>query len=388
MRFKTFIYSLFLKFYKVKFKEVVIDHYKYLGKSENLLNIYDKPSKNMILSPFNISFEPMDRLFLINFEEDPIYYGIELQVLHKADEFYPLVILYRKDNLIDLYYTNETAILDRKRMMKDLHNNASFNLLETIDYKFDIDEMGLNAYLFLRDKLEKKVELRIKENTAGKELSAMLVPILPVNKNPQYFPLVYLDKFNMVIKKDTNIFIKINEILRKPTELPVKIDNQKYYYARYSLDPINCNWNRSYTGNLNSILITPTKNEIIEENLSYELLNNNGYFEIKKVIGVDELKHSISFEFSPAIPNLLSLKSEMEIKGKFSLIIGEKKGVFAGVYQINSKKEHIVISIQPTKGWQPFPGKLWLKTYKWVASIEILEDFEIRIHSKWSRVKL
>ena len=386
MRFKTFIYSLFLKFYKVKFKDVVIDHYRYLGKSENSLNIYDKPPRNMILSLFNISFEPMDRLFLINFEEDPLYYGIELQVLRKADEFYPLVIMYRKDNLIDLYYTNETAILDRKRMINDLHNNASFNLLETIDYKFDIDEMGLNTSLFLRDKLENKVEFRIKENVAGKELSAMLVPIPPVIKNPQYFPLVYLDKFSMVIKKGTNIFVKINEILRKPAELPVKIDKQKYYYARYSLDPINCNWNRSYTGNLNSILITPTKNEIIDENLSYELLNNNGYFEIKKVIGVDELKHSISFEFSPAIPNLLSLKSEIEIKGKFSLIIGKKKGVFAGVYQIKSRKDQVSISIQPTKGWQPFPGKLWLKTYKWAANIEILEDFEYKIQSKWSRV--
>ncbi|MBY9017011.1 MAG: hypothetical protein KGD68_15080, partial [Candidatus Lokiarchaeota archaeon] len=105
MRFKTIIYSLFLKFHKVKLKDAVIDHHRYLGKSENSLNIYDKPPRNMILSPFNLSFEPMDRLLLINFEEDPLYYGIELQVLHKADEFYPLVIMYRKDNLIDHYYT-------------------------------------------------------------------------------------------------------------------------------------------------------------------------------------------------------------------------------------------------------------------------------------------
>ena len=386
MRFKTFIYSLFLKFNKVKFKEVVIDHHRYLGKSENSLNIYDKPSRNMILSPFNMSFESMDRLFLIFFEEDPLYYGIELQVLCKADNFYPLVIMYRKDNLIDLYYTNESAILARKKMNTDLHNNTSFNLLETIDYKFDIDEMGLNAYLFLKDKLENKVELKIKENTAGKELSAMLVPIPPDSKNPQYFPLVYLDKFSMVIKKDTNIFIKINEILRKPEELPVKIDNQKYYFARYSLDPINCNWNRTYTGNLNPIILMTDKNDLSKENLSYEILNNNGYFEIKKVIGLDELKHSISFEFSPAIPNLISLKSKIVVKGRFSLIIGKKSGVFAGVYQINSKDEHIAIIIQLTKGWQPFPGKLWLKMYKWAANIETLEDFNYKIHSKWTRV--
>ena len=386
MRFKSIIYSLFLRFYKVKFKDVVIDHHKYLGKSENSLNVYDQPPRNMILSPFNISFDPMDRLLLINFEEDPIYYGIELQVLRKAGEFYPLVIMYRKDDLIDIYYTNETAILDRKKTFMDLLNNVSFNQLETIDYKFNIDEMGLSAYLFLRDKLENKVEVKIKENAHSKKLSAILTPESAVNKNPKYFPIVYLDKFSMVIKKNTDIFVKINEDLRKPAEFPIKIDNQEYYSAKYSLDPINCNWNSSYAGNLNPILLKTANNNLIKDNLSYEILNNNGYFEIKKIGGVDELNHSITFEFSPAIPNLLSFKSEIEIKGKFSLIIGEKKGVFAGVYNINRKNERIAISIQPTKGWQPFPGKLWLKTYIWVANIEILGDFEIKMHSNWTRV--
>jgi len=386
MRFKTIINSLFLKFYKVKFKDIVIDHHRYLGKSENSLNVYDKPPRNLILSPFNLNFDPMDRLLLINFEEDPLYYSIELQILRKAEEFHPLVIMYRKDNLLDIYYTNETTILDRKETFTDLLNNASFNQLETIDYKFDIDEMGLNAYLSLRDKLENKVEVKIKENAPSKELSAILIPKSAVNKNPQYFPIVYLDKFSMVIKKDTDIFVKINEDLRKPAEFPIKIDNQEYYSARYSLNPIKCNWNSTYTGNLNPILLKTDNNDLIKENLSYEILNNNGYFEIKKVVGVDELNHSISFEFSPAIPNLLSLKSEMELKGKFSLIIGEKKGVFGGVYYINRKNEQIAIRIQPTKGWQPFPGKLWLKTYMWAATIEIVEDFEFKIHSNWTRV--
>ena len=246
--------------------------------------------------------------------------------------------------------------------------------------------MGLNAYFFLKDKLENKVEVKIKENAPSKELSAILTPKSAFNKNPQYLPIVYLDKFSMVIKKDMDIFVKINENLRKPAEFHIKIDNQEYYSARYSLNPINCNWNSSYAGDLNPILIKTANNNLIKENLSYEILNNKGYFEIKKIGGVDELNHSITFEFSPAIPNLFSLKSEIKLKGRFSLIIGEKKGVFAGVYNVNRKKEQIKISIQPTKGWQPFPGKLWLKTYIWVAIIEILEDFEFKMHSNWTRV--
>ena len=385
MRFKAIISSAFLKFYKVKFKDVVINHHRFLGKSENSFNIYDKPPRNMILSPFNLSFEPMDRLLLINFEDDPLYYGIELQVLKVGGESYPLVIMYRKDDLIDFYYTNDTAISDRKKLITNLIKNLSFNQLETIDYKFDFDEMGLNCYLFLKDKMENEVEIKIKENFPSRKLNSILTPQYAVDKNPQYFPIVYLNKFNMVIKKDTDIFVKINGDLKKPSELPVKIENQKFYTTRYSLDPISCNWNSSYSGNLNPILLNATDNKIIKENLSYEILNNRGYYEIKKIVGVDELKHSVSFEFSPAIPNLISLKSEMKIKGKFSVIIDEKKGIFAGVYHIVRKKEQIIISIYPTKGWQPFPGKIWLKTYKWSANIEILDDLKFNISSKWNR---
>ncbi len=385
MRFKAIISSAFLKFYNVKFKDVVIDHHRFLGKSENSFNIYDKPPRNMILSPFNLSFEPMDRLLLINFEDDPLYYGIELQVLNIGGEFYPLVIMYRKDDLIDFYYTNDTALSDRKRTITNLIKNTSFNQLETIDYKFDFDEMGLDCYLFLKDKMENEVEIKIKENFPGRKLNSILTPIYAVDKNPQYFPIVYLKKFNMIINKDTEIFVKIKEDIKKPAELPVKIENQNFYLARYSLNPVSCIWNKNYAGNLNPLILDIGKINSIKDNLTYELLNNKGNFEIKKVTGVDELNHSLSFEFSPAIPNLLSLKSDIKIKGKFSLIIDNKGGIFAGLYHINRKNKLIQFSIHPTKGWQPFPGKLWLKTYRWDANIEILDDLEFKINSNWTR---
>ena len=101
---------------------------------------------------------------------------------------------------------------------------------------------------------------------------------------------------------------------------------------------------------------------------------------------MDERNHLISFEFSPAIPNLIALQSEKKIKGKFSCSLDERQGIFAGVYYINRIDKIITFNIHPTKGWQPFSGKLWLKTYKWTANIEILGNFEYKIHSKWTRV--
>jgi len=378
--------SAFLNRYNVKIKDVVVDHHKYLGKRNNSLKIYESSPKNMIFSPFNITTDYIDRLMLINFEDDPIYYAIELQIFRIAGEKLPMVIMYRKDDLMDIYYTNEAIIEYKKKIFEDMWTNVSFNQLEEIDFRFQTDDMGLDAYLFLKDKLEKDIELKIKENTPGRELSAMLTPIIAASKKPQYFPMVYLNKFGMVIKKDTEIFIKIHRFLRKPVEMPVRMNGMYVYLAHYSLEPIIGNWNNSFRGNLNPILVNSSNLNVINENLTYEILNNEGYYEIEKISGKDDVGHIISFEFSPAIPNLIALKGNMKIKGKFSCCINSKKGIFAGEYHINRVSDIISLNIQPIKGWQPFPGKLWLKTYKWTADIDIIDNDNIRIQSYWHRI--
>ncbi len=378
--------SAFLNRYNVKIKDVVVDHHKYLGKRNNSLKIYESSPKNMIFSPFNITTDYIDRLMLINFEDDPIYYAIELQIFRIAGEKLPMVIMYRKDDLMDIYYTNEAIIEHRKKLIEDLSTNVSFNQLEEIDFRFQTDDMGLNTYLFLKDKLEKDIEFKIKENMPGRELAAMLTPIGVASKKPQYFPIVYLNEFGMVFKKDTEIFIKIHGFLRKPVEMPVRMNGMYVYLVHYSLEPIIGNWNNTYSGRLNSILIDPANMDVKKENLSYKVLNNGGYYEIKMISGEDEVGHIISFEFSPAIPNLITLKSNANIKGKFSCCIGDRKGIFAGEFYISRVGDIISFSIQPIKGWQPFPGKLWLKTYKWTAEIEIQIDNSLSINSYWKRI--
>jgi len=386
MGIKNFISSFILKFSNVKKKDIFIDPHKYLGKRRNSLKIYDRPPRNMILSPLNLTFNPIDRLLIVNFEEDPIYYGIELQIFHEASKEYPLVILYRKDNMMDIYYTNEIVLENRKEMVTELLTDVSFNQLEVIEYKLQFDERGLDAHLFLMDKLEEDIEFKVKENFPGRNLNTMLAPIGAVRKKPRYFPITILKRFGMIIKKDTVIYMKIHGNLRKIVDMPVKMNNLNIYLARFSLDPIICNWNKAYSGNLNPIVIHSPNYHIKENNLSIEILSNAGFYEIKKISGIDERNHLISFEFSPAIPNLIALQSEKKIKGKFSCSLDEKQCIFTGVYYINRIDKIITFNIHPTKGWQPFPGKLWLKTYKWTANIEILDDFEYKIHSKWTRV--
>jgi len=387
MGIKNFISSFLLKFSNVKLEDIFIDHHKYLGKRENSLKIYGRPPRNMILSPFSMNFDPMDRLLLVNFEEDPIYYSIELQIFHKLDKEYPLVIMYRKDNMMDIYYTNEVVVKNREKMIMDLLTNVSFNQLEEIEYKFQFDEMGLDAYLFLKDKLEKEIEIKIKEKTHERELASILSPIGAVSKKPEYFPIVFLNKFGMVIKKNTEIFVKIHGLLRDTAEMPVRMNGMNVYLARYSLEPIICNWNNCFKGNMNPIILNPPTLNISNKDITYYLLNNSDYYEIKQIYGNDGEGHTVSFEFSPAIPNILSLGSNSKINGRFSCIIDDKKGIFAGEYYLARTGGTIEFSITPTKGWQPFPGKLWLKTYKWTSEIQIQDIGDIKIASSWRRIK-
>jgi len=387
MGIKNFISSFILKFSNVKLKFIPIDHHKYLGNRENSLKIYGRPSRNMILSPFNMIFDPIDRLLIVNFEEDPIYYSIELQVFHKIDKEYPLVIMYRKDDMIDIYFTNEIVIKDRKKMITDLHTDISFNQLGDIEYNLQFDEMGLNAYLFLKDKLEKDIEFKIREKAPERELTSILAPIGTVSKKVEFFPIVFLNKFGMVIKNNTEIFVKIHGFSRVPTEMPAQVNRMDVYLAHYSFEPIICNWNNNFSGNINPMILCPPDLNISDENLIYNLIKNFNYYEIKKISGKDKESHTVSFEFSPALPNLLSLRSDSKIKGRFSCQIDEKKGIIAGEYYLIRTGDIIDFRIKPTKGWQPFPGKLWLKTYEWTSKIQFHDINDIKINSHWRRIK-
>ncbi len=370
----------------VKLKDIFIDHDKYLGKHENSLKIYDTPPRNIVISPFNLIFDVIDRLLVVNVENDPIYFRIELQIFRKLDTDYPLVILYRKDSMADVYYTNEVVITNRKKKLTDLLVNVSFNQLENIEFEFQFDDVGLNAFLLLEDKLEQEIELKLKENTPERELASILAPMGAASKNPDYFPIVFLNKFGWIIKKNTEIFVKIHGVARDASEMPVQINGKDVYAIHYSLQPIISNWNNNFTGDLDPIIVNTPSLGISDDNMYFEFKNNSDYYEIQKITGRNEEDHTISFEFSPAIPNLLSLRSRTIIKGRFSCIIDGKKGIFAGEYYLTRTGDTIDFIITPTKGWQLFPGKLWLKNYKWTSSVQIQNIDDIKISSNWRRI--
>ncbi|NHJ19461.1 MAG: hypothetical protein EAX91_00865 [Candidatus Lokiarchaeota archaeon] len=367
-------------------KNVFFDHDKFLGRRENSLKIYNSPPGKMVLSPFNLTFDSILKLFVLNFDNDPIYFRIELQITRLRDKDCPLVILYRKDNMVDIYYTNEDVINTRMNLLRALFEKVSFNQLETIEYYFQFDDRGLDAYLFLEDKLEKEIEIKVNENYPNRELYTILAPMGVISKKPKYFPIVFLNKFGMVLEKNTEIFVRIHGEYRNLIEMPFQINGMQVYPGHFSLNPIVCNWNKNASNDISPIVLNPPSLTISENNINLALKNNSNYYEIKEISWKDQNNQIVSFEFSPAIPNLISLKNNSKVKGRFSCEINEMKGVFGGAYNISRSGNSIEIRIAPTKGWQLSSGKLWLESYTWKAIIQIEDDGNFKINSYWRRV--
>ena len=89
--------------------------------------------------------------------------------------------------------------------------------------------------------------------------------------------------------------------------------------------------------------------------------------------------------FYPSLPDLESLKNEIDLSGNFSFHADEVAGILGGNYHIQKRGEKIKIQIHPKDGWQPMPGKKWMSTYLWIADITLLNG-KIAIDSKWNRL--
>ncbi|MFX0009564.1 MAG: hypothetical protein ACFE9R_04560 [Candidatus Hermodarchaeota archaeon] len=386
MKIRERISSLFLNYKSIRLKEVLIDHDKYLGKQKNKPTIYLKNPSKFFISPFNMTFDEIFRLVSISFEGDELYYSIEIQVFKINDLEYPLVILYRKDKLMDIYFSNPHILESREETLKDLISYVSFNHLDNINFKIIVEEYGLDCSLNLIDKFGRAIEFNIREQCANKELTSMLTPTSAERKEPLYFPIIYLDKFGMVEARNTIMSIKINGEMKQPAEIPFKVNGKQTYMTQYSLNPVICNWNNSYQGELSLNMIDNDNSSLIRNGITYTIINNHGFIEIEKILGIDKKGNKVFFEFSPAIPNLLALENNLHLNGKFSCGINEKKGIFVGNYSIRTIENTISLEIVPIKGWQPFPGKLWIKTYKWISDLTIYADTKISINSYWKRV--
>ncbi|HPQ69858.1 MAG TPA: hypothetical protein PKW95_12085 [bacterium] len=366
------------RFLAIHTKDAVVDPQTYLGNRGNPASIYAAASTGVVYSPLNVDIVSMNSLMLIDVADDPEYLTIELQTFDDSRGQGARVLLYHHQGPADSYYT------DKAFEIRESENSQSI-IDPDIQYHFAVTATGLNASLSMHDRNGKPIEFRVNETRRKKWSRGFLAPIGAGDAVTfDYFPFLHMKNMNFVLRSGTEISVKIDGQKRTPKKLPVPVDGELVYLTRYTAAPIIACWNRPHQGVLPPL--TPQQSTIEDGQTRYELVDNAGHYEIKKMVGFND-RHSVTFEFSPPLPDTVALKEEVVVDGRFCAGADDVAGIVAGTYRLARRGNVIDLEISPQEGWQPIPGKSWVKKWRWQGSVTVAPDNAVTMDSAWIRVQ-
>ncbi len=359
------------------------DEESYMESRKNDPGIYSRESGSHFfpLVRFDQDTILVKKLFLVDFTGDQIYKSFEPQLVQQDNTDYYRMFAYRNDGAVDIYYQKG---LDLDKQSYDALMNKSY-LIETNFSKFDftVTDKGLDLAVSLLDKQNRRISFSVKENRNSAGNYRIIAPIGDTSKNPAGFPVIFLNGFELVQKEGTAISVSIDDAGMKLTTLLPFVNYKKVYYSRYSDQVVSKKLNPNYTGSIEPLAVPAGVGEVTYGDNVYMIADNNGHSEIEQVAAACG-SSEVRIRFSPAIPEVASLKSGTQIEGHFSIGIDEANGMVGGVYSITSTDGIVNFQMNPQIGWSPKPGKLWMKTYFWNCIIQ-MEDGSLKVNSGWSR---
>jgi hypothetical protein len=360
-------------------------------------DIYSEHSSGCFFSPFNLSIDNMEHLILVNFEKDPdeFYTIFELQQARDTkNQKSHLVIAYRIDGSVDVYFQAVFPFGSQASIL----NGVNFYERPMENARFEINADRLEVFFAFEDKIGRQIKVKVSEsNRRKKKPFFLLAPVGVVSGQPASFPVYSLYEMSFTKRKFTDIEIEIDKVKHKPDTFPLPIDCSKNYFTRYSADTFNVDWNKNVQGLL--FPVVPGDNNKIEAGgTTYELANNQGHYEIR-CMSIRNKKHQLNVCFSPPVPDILCLKTEVNMDGNFTIKTDKSTGTIRGGYFLKRIGDEVNIQLQPNGGWQPnekrwilkflfFVIKVfreWPKSYVWNAKITLDRINNPVIQSGWKR---
>lgn len=362
-----------------------INEQVYLGNKNNDPSIYENKSSQNIypLIKFTQNLTDVKKLCLFDFTGDNIYKSFELQQVQQENKNYYVLIAYRQDEVVDIYYDKGLKVNEDN--YKALMNQVSLMETNFSKINFDVTEKGLNAYVEMIDKQNRKIEFKVKENKTSINKDGIIAPIGERGTNPEYFPIIYLKNFNFVEQNYVDIAVNIGGKNLEPEKLIPLFNYKRVYLSRYSDSNNIKRLNPNYSGVIKPVEVSKDADEVKFEDNSYLITENDGHPEIKQVKSIYE-NSEMRLTFSPALPDLSSLKDNTQVQGRFSLGVDEVTGIMGGEYSIDKSNGSIKFQLKPQEGWQPMPGTLWMKTYLWNCNVK-LDGENLIVDSKWTRTE-
>lgn len=355
-----------------------------------------------IIIPFRMDIDPMKRLLLVNFENDPdsVYIGFEPQVFDdQVNGTGHLIIGWRKDGRVDVYHEPGLTPVPQKF---DIAGKGLGNMVqrEFSHAHYEIHERGVEAHYQFEDRYGRAVSIEIREeNSRKRKPFGLLAPMGDAAENPSAMPLIFLHDFYFVRKKHTHWKVTIAGRDHQPDELPLPVDRSRMLFTRYSPEPLIVTLNPATRASPMVLAAETGTGEIIRDDYIFHIEWEGDLPSIQRMTRTNEI-HPVSLEFTPAFPDLLKLGDHISMKGKFTLYGHPSTGRMEGIYIVEKHGDSISLVMVPSGGWKPDAGKLslrflytvakifrkWPATYEWSADIQLQPGELPKMESGWKRI--
>ncbi len=342
---------------------------------------------SMFVFPFTLNEEPMRRLLVASFKDDPEYEGIEPQLFDGATGKGLKILMYRKDNKVDVYYEPGVSFDEKTFKIGDGLGYTAETLMSPS--RFDMSENGVDIDIAFKDKTGRNVKILIKENTQNIHPFPFLAPVGNNVKDPGKLFAVYMKEFDFVRREGTTVRVTIGERELTPANFPISRDGHKVYLMRYASSLV--------IGEINASVTRPC----VLENISTGIvrtgnmsLHFNGDNEVQRC-WVDSKSDKIELNFMSGFPNLLTLQENKKVKGSWQYAVSGEV-LFGGKYSLLRNDSKVYVEFDVTKKWEPrnipfsfkvFTGivrsfRKWPVTYKWNATVDLNE---MSVDATWQR---
>ncbi len=351
--------------------------------------------KQVLPIPFRIHMEPMDRLLLVNFEEDPdsLYKGFDPQVFDDTvNGRGQLVIGWRVDGRVDVFHD---PVLSPDPSGYDIAGKGLANMVERdlSGSGFIVDEFGVQANYRFEDIHGRLIEFSVNErSTRERRPFGLLAPMGDAVENPPSLPLILLHEFYFVRRKNSDIMIRIGGREHATDMLPIPIDRSRMTFIRYCTDPLIAMLNPEMDGTMKVLEVDGKGTHKLDpENEYYIFSSGDTEYLLRFNDGVAVLgglqrrsdNHLLKLAFEPPFPNLAHLADDALIEGNFRIAGDPSTGIIEGEYIVSSSDGVATITMVPSGGWSPDPDRLslrflyrvaemfrtWPESYRWTAVI-------------------
>ena len=337
--------------------------------------------------PFTLNEEPLSRLLVASFKDDPEYEGIEPQMFDGSTGKGLKILMYRKDKKVDVYWQSGVQFDEKTFKIGDGLGYSAETVMSPS--RFAITENGVDIDIAFKDKYGRNVKILIKENTQSLHPFPFLAPVGNDVKDPDKLFAVYMKEFDFVRRAGTKVQVSIGDRELIPANFPISRDRQKVYLIRYASSMV--------IGEINTSV---TKSYVIE-NVSPGIIRTGNlnliFNEDNKVQNcwIESKSDKIELIFKNGFPNLLTLPQGIKIEGTWQYAVSGKV-LFGGKYSLLRDNDKVYVELDVTKKWKPenipFSFKVftsivrsfrtWPASYKWNSTVDLNE---MSADSKWQR---